>query len=54
MNGGRCGYLLTGPLDNGAVDHDLSCVDQGLGVEAGPGQPAPDQLAIKALSHGSA
>ena len=40
--------------DNRAVDHDLTGVDHGLGVATRPGQPAPDQLAIQALSHGSA
>ena len=54
IDGGRCGHLFPSPLDNRAVDDDLTGVDHGLRMATRPGQPAPDQLAIQALGHGSA
>jgi hypothetical protein len=54
IDGGRCSHLFPSPRDNRAIDADLTGVDHGLGMATRPGQSAPDQLAIQALSHGSA
>ena len=54
IDGGSGGHLFPSPLDNRAADADLTGVDHGLRMTTRPGQPAPDQLAIQALSHGSA
>jgi hypothetical protein len=54
VDGSRRRHLLSRPLDNRTVDDDLAGLDHGLRMATRPGQPAPDQLAIQALSHCSA
>jgi hypothetical protein len=53
-NVGRWRHLIARPLGNRAVNDDVTCLDHRLRMRTRPGQAAPHQLPIEALSHSSA